>query len=364
MSILNWYVLRGFLLAFFMSIGILTFAMTGANLIKVLDLVAEGASAWAFIQFVFYILPIVLTFTVPWAVLVAVMLVFGRLSADSEITAMRACGISIMQIVSPIMLVTVLLTGICLYLQVELGPPLQKKARSLLKSAVMEQPQSLFEPGRQIDFQNTMIYINDKEPSGRLRGIDLYVLEGGNDYSQHIAASYGELGVDEKKRQLTIKMYDCMIDNKQPGSSGSVERFFSKEFAFTYDYGKAGNSEKVTVRPKYMRVSELLGRIRMTKELNRDTTELEVELNQRIAFALSPIAFLLLGLPLAIRTSRRETSIGLFLSVILAGVFFLSIIMCESFSSYPKIYPQYLLWLPNIIFQVAGAIMTVKISRK
>ena len=55
MSILNWYVLRGFLLAFFMSIGILTFAMTGANLIKVLDLVAEGASAWAFIQFVFYL---------------------------------------------------------------------------------------------------------------------------------------------------------------------------------------------------------------------------------------------------------------------------------------------------------------------
>jgi lipopolysaccharide export LptBFGC system permease protein LptF len=102
----------------------------------------------------------------------------------------------------------------------------------------------------------------------------------------------------------------------------------------------------------------------MTKELNRDATELEVELNQRIAFALSPIAFLLLGLPLAIRTSRRETSMGLFLSVILAGVFFLSIILCESFSSYPKIYPQYLLWLPNIVFQVAGAIMTVKISRK
>ena len=95
MSILNWYVLRGFLLAFFMAIGILTFGMTGANLIKVLDLVSEGASAWAFVQFVFYILPIVLTFTVPWAVLVAVMLVFGRLSADSEITAMRACSVSI-----------------------------------------------------------------------------------------------------------------------------------------------------------------------------------------------------------------------------------------------------------------------------
>ena len=106
-----------------------------------------------------------------------------------------------------------------------------------------------------------------------------------------------------------------------------------------------------------------MGMIRMTKQWNRDSSELEVELNQRIAFALSPIAFLLLGLPLAIRTSRRETSVGLFLSVILAGAFFLSIILCESLNSFPKLYPQYLLWLPNIIFQVLGAVMTVRISK-
>ena len=364
MSILNWYVLRGFLLSFFMSIFILTFAMTGANLIKVLDLVSEGASVWAFLQFVMYILPIVLTYTIPWAVMVGVMQVFGRLSADSEITAMRACGISIMQIVSPIMLVTMLLTGICLYLQVELGPPLQGKARNLLKNAVLEQPQSLFEPGRQILFQNTLIYIDDKEPSGRLRGIDLYVLSGTNSYSQNIFAEQGDIKVDKEKKTLTFSMYNCMVDNKQTGSSGTVGRFFTKRFEFTYDFGKVSNAQRLWIRPKHMKLSDLMGWIRMTKELNRDTTSLEVELNQRIAFALSPIAFLLLGLPLAIRTNRRETSVGLFLSVILAGTFFMSIIMCESLTNFPKLYPQYLLWLPNIIFQTIGAVMTYRISRR
>jgi lipopolysaccharide export system permease protein len=87
-----------------------------------------------------------------------------------------------------------------------------------------------------------------------------------------------------------------------------------------------------------------------------------VELNQRIAFALSPIAFMLLGLPLAIRTSRRETSVGLFLSVILAGLFFLSIIICESVTMFPQIYPQYLLWLPNLIYQLTGAWLIYKIA--
>ena len=107
-----------------------------------------------------------------------------------------------------------------------------------------------------------------------------------------------------------------------------------------------------------------MGLIRQMKERNQNTTSLEVELNQRIAFALSPIAFLLLGLPLAIRTSRRETSVGLFLSVILAGAFFLLIILCESFDKFPNIYPQYLLWLPNIVFQILGAILTVRISKR
>jgi len=113
-----------------------------------------------------------------------------------------------------------------------------------------------------------------------------------------------------------------------------------------------------------MKLSDLMGEIRMTKQAQKDTTDLEVELNQRIAFSLAPIAFLLLGIPMAIRTNRRETSVGLFLSVILAGFFFLSIIITESLSGYPKLYPQYLLWLPNIIFQVLGAIMTYRISQR
>ena len=101
MRLLNWYVTKGFLFAFFMAIAILTFAMTGANLVKVLDYVSRGIPAVVFGRFTLYILPIILTFTVPWAVMVAVMLLFGRLSADSEIVAMRACGVSILQRIDP-----------------------------------------------------------------------------------------------------------------------------------------------------------------------------------------------------------------------------------------------------------------------
>jgi len=78
---------------------------------------------------IIYILPWALAFAIPWAILVAVILVFGRLSADSEITAMRACGVSIIQVISPIIVIVFIMTAVCLYLQLDLGYNLLGKAR-------------------------------------------------------------------------------------------------------------------------------------------------------------------------------------------------------------------------------------------
>jgi lipopolysaccharide export LptBFGC system permease protein LptF len=166
--------------------------------------------------------------------------------------------------------------------------------------------------------------------------------------------------VDKKLKTLTIALFDCNIVDKQ---SNPPVRAFAQSFNTVIDYGNEMESLEIGKRDKYMTLKELFGRIRIEKKYNRDTCDLEVELNQRIAFALAPIAFMLLGLPLAIRTSRRETSVGLFLSVVLAGAFFLSIILCESLTSYPKLYPQYLLWLPNLAYQLGGAYMIYKIAK-
>lgn len=361
MRILNLYVTRGFLLAFGMAIGILTFGMTGANLVKVLDYVSRGIPFSAFLRFTLYILPIVLTFTVPWAVMVAVMLVFGRLSADSEITAMRACGVSILQIISPIMLFTVALTGLCLYLQIEVGPPLLGKSRQLMKIEAIHQPMAIFEPGKPIRYNNTIISIDDKEGNNQLKGIQLFTLDDSGELGQDISAARGEVLVDNTNQKLTVRLFDCMVIDKK---SEPETRMFNEELEFSFDYGKELNDIDVGNRAKFMTLKQLMARIRLTQKLKKDTTDLEVELNQRVAFALSPIAFLLLGLPLAIKTSRKETSVGIFISVILAGVFFLSIILCDSLTNFPKLYPQYLLWIPNILFQIIGAVMTYRISQR
>ena len=364
MKTINLYILKSFMISFSAAIGLLTFFMMGSYVAKDLDkFVTQGLPISSVFEFALCLVPITLTFTVPWSVLVAVMLVFGRLSADSEITAMRACGISILQIVSPVMIVSFIMMIICLYLQVQVGPPLLGTARKVATKTAIDHPSAMFEPGVRVRYNNSIIYIDDKEGDKIIKDVQVFTIgehKGEkNKVLRDVTANSGELIVNKKLKTLTIALFDCNIVDKK---SNPPIRSFAKRFEFIIDYGKKMNQMEIGKRDKYMTLKELFGNIRIEKKFNRNTCDLEVELNQRIAFALAPIAFMLLGLPLAIRTSRRETSVGLFLSVILAGVFFMTIILCESLTAYPNLYPQYLLWIPNLSYQIVGAIMIYKIA--
>ncbi|MCF6177505.1 MAG: LptF/LptG family permease [Victivallaceae bacterium] len=362
MKILNIYVTRAFIGTFCMALGILTFGMMGARLVKIFDLLSQGMPLGSVLLFIVYSMPIVLSFTIPWAVLVSVMLLFGRLSADSEITAMRACGISILQIISPILIITFIMTVACFYIQTMVGPHYLGQARTNIKNSAISHPMAIFEPGRPMSFENNIVYIEDRVGENKIKGVQIFTMNSaGTRALQDITAPKGEIIVDKALQQLKIVLYDCNIIDK---SAAPTSRLFNKKVEFVVDYGKEFNRKRISTKPKYMTLNELLSRIRIDKKLNRKTLSLEIELNQRIAMSLAPIAFLLLGLPLAIRTSRRETSINLFLSIIMGGIFYLAVIICSSMDSQPQLYPQYLLWLPNIIYQIIGTVLIIKITRR
>ena len=363
MWILNRYVTRDFLVVFFMAIGILTFAMMGARLVTIMELLSRGVPVEDFLKFILYTLPVVLTYTIPWSILVATMVVFGRLSADSEITAMRACGVSILQIIAPLLLIVMAMTALCLYLQVNAGPPMLWKARKLMKNTAMTNPMALFVPGQQIAYEGTLIYIDDKV-GNELRGLQMYSFDDELNQKQDIFAERAVLTSDDQAMKLHAKLYKCIIGSYENGIKRTI---YNDELEFSFDYGARLSQEDVSLRAKFLPADQLLALMKLERKRGaskEDMCELEVELNQRIAMALSPIAFLLLGLPLAIRTSRRETSVGLFLSVILGGIFFLSLIVCESMTSFHYLYPQYLIWLPNLVFQGLGATMLYRVSQQ
>ena len=224
----------------------------------------------------------------------------------------------------------------------------------------------MFEPGRPLHYANTIIYIDDKIDNKILKNVQIYTVDPKRpgEVAQDVTAAEGYLETDKNNQILTIVLKNCLTIDKK---SKQETRVASDELRFHFDYGKSITSNALFRAPKYMTATELIARIRDVKKFSPRNQKmecaLESQLNCRIALGLSPIAFLLLGMPLAIRTSRRETSVGLFLSVLLAGAFFIMILLLNSMTGSPQIYPQYLLWLPNIIFQALGAFLTCKVSQ-
>ncbi len=368
MFILNWYIVKNFLATFLMAILVLTFLMTGNNIMKIVDYMTQGVPAATAFEFLLLSMPMVMAFTIPWAALVSIMLVFGRMSADNEITSMRACGISILQIISPLLVLMFALTCLCLYIQMEVGPPSLGKARTLIKSAAASSPLAFFTPGIPVEISGLKVYIDSKDSDGNIYGIQIYVPNSDGSTKQDIMATRGRIESDPETQDMRILLYDALIETTE-GSDGDRKKVyaFSEESDIQLPFGTRYNTRNVSVDDKYLSYRGLFARSALLQEQGASReklTAIDVEINQRIALSLGPIAFLLLGLPLAIRTSRRETSIGLILSVILAALYYCGILVSDALRNHPNLYPQYIVWIPPILFQLFGIIYLSSIARK
>ncbi|MBR2722735.1 MAG: LptF/LptG family permease, partial [Lentisphaeria bacterium] len=281
MKTLNLYVTKSFLITFFMALGVLTFGMTGARIARILDVIANGLPVSAFLQFLAYIMPVVLTFTIPWAIMAAVMLVFGRLSADSEITAMRACGISLLQVISPVILLTFLITALCLYIQLFVAPVSYFKSRELTRDAAINQPIAMFEPGRPLHYANTIIYIDDKINNKILKNVQIYTIDPAKpgEVAQDVTAAEGYLETDKDNQILTIVLKNCLTIDKK---SKQETRVASDELRFHFEYGKSLTANAVFRAPKYMNATELIARIRDVKKISPRNPKMECALESQL----------------------------------------------------------------------------------
>src|SRR6202040_3702068 len=123
MKLIDRSISRELLVNVLFAIAVLSLVLVVGNIFRKLLplLVNPDVPLEYLLSFIAYVLPFSLIFTIPWGLLTAVLLVFGRLSADNELTALRSNGVSITRICIPLMAIAIVCTAASLWLNVEVA---------------------------------------------------------------------------------------------------------------------------------------------------------------------------------------------------------------------------------------------------
>ena len=367
MSKLNQYLVKDFLTVFAVAMLLITFAFTIGAIYKAIDIMARGLPIGIVGRFFIYNIPYSLAYSIPISALFSTLLVFGRLSSDSEISAMKSSGLSMWQIASPIVLISIVLVGICLYNNCVLYPTTTYANRQLIKGMGVEDPIKLLEEGRFIrEFPGYMIYIGKKNKN-RVRDLVVYEIDREtSEVTGSIRAASGIMTADKEKAELKIDLFDVRIeipDPNAPDDSTKTRYVNARNYPIRLDFNELLGNKNISKKRKNMTLFELAYLIRNTEteniQLSSKDRRIErsrnlVEANQRIALALSPFMFVLIAIPLGITSHRKESSTGMVMSLGIMFLYYVFMILSDTFDKSPNLYPWLIPWIPILFGQLGG----------
>ena len=309
-------------------------------------------------------IPWLLSFALLLGLLAAVLLVFGRLSADQELVALRAGGISLTAAIWPVLGLAILCCIAALLINTDLAPRCRVKSKTVA-GRLIRSPADLIEPGRYIrGFSGWTIYINERKDE-RLQGVLFY---GSNRETgrleQRIEAEAGTLAVATNGTEIVFSLENATFYFR--GAEDEAEAEAAGAGWETLKVGRTTQTLSVTSLQQRTIEPDLseMTRAQLRKELQRVREEglavgpVLFHLHRQQASAFACFAFVLVGTPLGIRAHRRETSVGLALALVIAIAYYAFLAFAQSLETKPGAYPQLLVWVPNFLFASVGGWLT------
>ena len=361
MKTLRNYVLKEFIGPLFLGIGVLTLVMLLGNLVKIATLViTKGVQILSVIKLFLFMMPYLLTFTVPIAALVATLFALGRLSSDNEIVAIRTSGINIIRLITPLLVVGLILSLILVIFNDRVIPYAHFATRKTLMDIGIKNPTAALEPGVFINSFDKYILFVYRIDDNKLTNIRIYEpLEG--KATRTIVAKHGEFIALPEKKAIKLKLMDGTSDEPDPRNPTSLYKLNFKTYFMTLNLNAMQQNSEINKKPKDMTIRELKHEVASFTLQGIDPAPQIIEINRRIALAFSVLVFILLGSSLAIITRRREKSVNIGIAILVVGAYYLLSLGFEALSQQGFAHPGIAIWAPNIILGLLGTFLVFRL---
>jgi lipopolysaccharide export system permease protein len=381
------YLTRQIVVSLVMTVLVFTFVLLLGNALKeILPLMVSGQVGFGVLASAAGLLiPFVWVFALPMGMLTATLLIFGRFSADQELTAARAGGISLVSLITPILVLSLALCGLSALLNMHIGPRCRVAYTTMFFDLRASITSAQLPEGRFIrNFPGYIFYVGKNNRKGDLQDVIVLALKNETNIDWGVRAGRGRLDIDSLNRKLNLNLYEVkslpLGDRDSLGSYEEVPLQFDLEPAqkapqkpkvddmtFTQLRQELHDLEhlsNVPISPKNLTAAQLRSRTREWQQQRTDLiTPVLFQMHRQVAFSFACFGFTLLGIPLGIRVHRRETNVGIAIALILVAVYYSFILVAQSLQSRPELAPYLIVWLPNFLFQAVGAVLLWRANR-
>ncbi len=256
-------------------------------------------------------IPPVLPQTIPFGVLVGILIGLGRLASDGEITAMRAAGVSSRRVIAPVLLFALIGTGIAGYASLRLTPQSIQESTILLNKIAETQLTADIEPRIFVEnFPNKILYVGDVQPGPVARWTSVFIadvtppsqrtsgMKDKADGPMVMVAREALAVANAKRNRVELTMTD--VSTHEMGKDGLANDDHAQRKTQGLD---AAPPEQKTLQANSMSTRQLM------KYYGKDWIEVNVELHKRFAMPVACLVLAMVGIPLGIAT-RKGGKIG------------------------------------------------------
>ncbi len=350
-NILDRYIIRKYLVIFSLIFLALLWITVILTFFERIDNVYEHEkSIILLLDFILHSIPEFVHYILPITGLTATLLCLGFLTKSNEITAMKACGISIYRIVLPVVLLGCVASFTSFYLQENVLPYANKKAEAIWNKINDVPPRSygyldkrwvLSKDKDRIYYYNYFDPVNSIFSQLSIYDVDLATWS----FKKRIYSEKATL------RGFKLSLEDCWYRDFE---QGLPVRFEQKEEMGMIVVEGRNYFLKRRKEPDQMSYGELREYIADIEERGFETQRFEVALNYKISFPLATLIMTLIGIPFAFSMGKRGTLVGIGLSVVIAMVYWGTIAVFRGLGNADYLNAYLAAWGPNLIFGLLG----------
>ncbi len=389
MGRLNRYIFWQVAGAAFMTVALFVFVLVLGNIFKaVFDELLSGRVSFSFfVKMVALIIPSVIPYSLPMGMLTGILLVFGRMSSQSEVIAMKACGRSIYAMTAPVFLLAMLASVFSLFINFYYAPAASYAYKNAIKSVIRDNPLQFIQSGKFVkDFPGYIIYANDSnQDTKELLGFRIWGLDKEGRANVFMKSDKALVSYSRVSDEIILVLKNGTAEKSNSKDPELLRKPLPspkfEEWTIKLPLDKIiGESRNEIKKPKRMTFDELweardtwhkipLDQLekmppeKRKERLARDKIEINLQIQKNFAMAFSIFSLVVLAVPLGIKASRSETFVNLAIAIALAMTYYMMTVFIAWLEKYPEIRPDILIWIPNFLFQGIGMYLIVRSSK-